>query len=72
MALVKVGVMALRSPSGDFLPEEPIYRDIPNTEPESEYIPLDELGELFADKYKSYKQAQADERRKSRKRKITT
>jgi len=60
VALVKVGVIALRSPSGDFLPEEPIYRDIPEEKPESEYIPLDELGELFADKFKAYKKAQKD------------
>lgn len=67
MSLVKVGVMALRSPSGEFLPEEPIYCEILETKPESEYIPLDELGELFADKFKAYKQAKKDGGKHSRK-----
>lgn len=67
MALVKVGVMAIRSPSGEFLPEEPIYRDIPESEPEGEYIPLDELGELFADKVKVYLKTKQDGGKNSRK-----
>ena len=60
MALVKVGTMALRSPTGEFLPEEPIYREIAEPKSTSEYIPrdpLDEIAEVFAKKFKAYKMA---------------
>ena len=58
MALVKVGVMALRSPEGEFLPEEPVYREIEEEKKSGEYIPLGELAEIFADKFKAHKAAQ--------------
>ena len=58
MALVKVGTMALRSPEGEFLPEEPIYREIEEQKKSGEYIPLGELAEIFADKFKAHKAAQ--------------
>lgn len=57
MALVKIGTMALRSPEGDFLPEEPIYREIEEPKKSGEYIPLGELAEIFADKFKAHKAA---------------
>ena len=57
MALVRVGTMALRSPEGEFLPEEPIYREIEEQEKSGEYIPLAELAEIFADKFKTHKAA---------------
>lgn len=57
MALVKIGTMALRSPEGEFLPEEPIYREIEELKKSSEYIPLCELAEIFADKFKAHKAA---------------
>lgn len=57
MALVKVGVMALRSPEGEFLPEEPVYREIEEEKKSGEYIPLGELAEIFADKFKAHKAA---------------
>ena len=58
MALVKIGTMALRSPEGEFLPEEPIYREIEEPKKSGEYIPLGELAEIFADKFKAHKAAQ--------------
>ena len=57
MALVQVGTMALRSPEGEFLPEEPIYREIEGPAKSGEYIPIDELAEIFADKFKDHKAA---------------
>ena len=60
MAFVQVGTMALRSPSGEFLPSEPIYREIAeDQEYPSEYLPLDELAEIFADKFKAHKAAKS-------------
>lgn len=32
MKLVQVGVQSLRAPNGDFLPSEPIYTQIPDSE----------------------------------------
>lgn len=65
MALVQVGTMALRSPSGEFLPSEPIYREIAeDQESQSEYLPLDELAEVFADKFKAYKAAKSRRKKK--------
>ena len=32
MALVKVGIIALRAPDGSFLPATPIYKDLPVNE----------------------------------------
>lgn len=58
MALVKIGTMALRSPTGEFLSEEPIYREIDEPANSGEYIPLGELAEIFADKFKAHKVAQ--------------
>lgn len=64
MALVQVGVMALRSPNGEFLPSEPIYRDISEEqENKSEYIPMDELAEIFADKFKAHKAAKSSHKK---------
>ena len=58
MALVQVGAMALRKPNGDFLPMQPIYREFAEeSEQQSEYTPLDELAEIFADKFKARKAA---------------
>lgn len=59
MALVQVGIMARRSPSGDFLPAVPIYRDSEEiANKNSEYIPFDELAEIFAQKIKLHKAAE--------------
>ncbi len=58
MALVMVGTIALRSPDGNFLPAKPIYREIEEPKETSEYLPFDELAEIFADKFKTYKAAQ--------------
>lgn len=60
MALVPVGIMAMRLPDGNFLPAVPIYREIELSQKEaekSEYLPLDELAEIFADKFKKHKEA---------------
>jgi len=54
--LVQVGTAAIRTPQGDFLPAEPIYRELTERDPEHEpeYIPEDVLFDLFADKCKNY------------------
>jgi len=58
MALVQVGTMALRDSNGNFLPGVPIYREQAETpQKTSEYIPVDELAEIFADRFKAYKAA---------------
>ncbi len=65
MALVQVGTMALRSPSGEFLPSEPIYREIAEEhESQSEYLPLDELAEIFADRFQAHKAAKSAARKR--------
>jgi hypothetical protein len=48
---IQIGTIARRAPSGEFLPATPIYRDEPeNTLQEAEYLPLDKLTEIFAEK----------------------
>lgn len=55
MPQIQIGIIAQRGDDGRFLPPKPIYRDIPeDSEPKGNYLPMDELTELFADKYKSY------------------
>lgn len=50
---VQVGVVAYRDADGNFLPEEPIYRDSHEAEAEDEYM-LERLAALFYEKYKEY------------------
>lgn len=57
MALVKVGIIALRSPDGKFLPATPIYKDLPVNErgrTEQEEKATDEISKLLAGKFKEY------------------
>ena len=74
MKLVKIGVMAMRSPSGEFLEAEPIYRDAATAKKtkKRKYLPEDTVRDLFADKiarfYKAKKEAELDERLKKFKR----
>lgn len=52
---VQIGTAAVRSPEGEFLPAEPIYRELPSeTDQSAEYIPGDVLFDLFADKCQNY------------------
>lgn len=64
MALVQIGTMALRSPNGEFLPSVPIYRETAQEDPESEYIPVDELAEIFANKFQAFKAAESRQKKK--------
>ncbi len=55
---VKIGTAAIRSPQGEFLPAEPIYREErkkPAVQPDKAYIPEDELLEILASKCKKLK-----------------
>lgn len=57
MALVKVGIIALRSPDGKFLPATPIYKEFPVNErgrTEQEEKATDEISKLLAVKFKEY------------------
>jgi len=48
---IQIGTIARRVLSGEFLPATPIYRNEPeNTLQEAEYLPLDKLAEIFAEK----------------------
>ena len=56
---VQIGTAALRSPEGDFLPAEPIYRSEERRSPKAagqSYIDADVLSEIFASKYRRYKE----------------
>ena len=62
MAMVQVGVMALRTPDGEFLPATPIYKEIPDEDfnkktgmTHAEERACDELAVLLAKKFKQYK-----------------
>ncbi len=57
MALVKVGIIALRSPDGNFLPATPIYKELPVNErgrTEQEEKATTEVSKLLAGKFKEY------------------
>lgn len=57
MALVQVGIIALRSPDGDFLPATPIYKDLPVNErgrTAQEERATEEISRLLAQKFKEY------------------
>lgn len=57
MALVQVGIMALRSPNGDFLPATPIYKKLPVNErgrTAQEEKATAEISSLLAGKFKQY------------------
>lgn len=57
MALVQVGIIALRSPDGDFLPATPIYKDLPVNErgrTVQEEKATEEISRLLAEKFKEY------------------
>jgi len=70
MALVKVGIVALRAPDGSFLPAEPIYKELPVNErgrTVQEEKSTEEISKLLAGKFKAYidgcKAAGLDERK---------
>lgn len=57
MALVKVGIVALRGPDGSFLPATPIYKELPVNErgrTVQEEKSTAEISELLARKFKEY------------------
>lgn len=57
MALVQVGIMALRSPNGEFLPATPIYKELPVNErgrTAQEEKATAEISSLLAGKFKQY------------------
>ena len=57
MAMVQVGIIALRAPDGSFLPATPIYKDLPVNErgrTEQEEKATTEISRLLARKFKEY------------------
>ena len=59
MAYIRVGTVAYRTPSGEFLPSIPICREI---EDGSEvHLPLDDLAVIFADRFRLYQQKRREE-----------
>ena len=62
MALIQVGTVAIRSPSGDFLPAVPILKEIPDND-RTEVITEQELERLFVDRMKQYVAAKQKERK---------
>lgn len=57
MALVKVGIIALRSPDGEFLPATPIYKELTVNERGRtglEETETSEISKILAMKYKEY------------------
>lgn len=62
--MIQIGTMALRAPDGSFLPSRPIYRKAKRkTEkhPDVNTIDLDDVAEIFYEKYKAFKKAQKKE-----------
>lgn len=53
MARIQIGTIAYRKPNGDFLPSQPIYRDVPDDKVSDYHVPYDEAAEIFAKKYKA-------------------
>lgn len=66
MAYIQVGVIALRSPTGEFLPSEPIYDEIPDKQltasgtTKQDETACNELAKLLAQKYRCYKMGLKD------------
>lgn len=56
MALKQVGIAALRSPTGEFLPAVPIMKEVPEESKVAE-ITNEELERLFIDRMKQYAHA---------------
>ena len=57
MAMVQVGIVAIRAPDGSFLPATPIYKDLPVNErgrTEQEEKATSEISKLLAGKFKAY------------------
>lgn len=60
MALIQIGVMALRSPTGEFLPSQPIYKEIPDDQMASsgrtkeEEKAINDISKVLALKFKEY------------------
>ena len=52
---IQIGTAALRAPNGEFLPSQPIFREIETQQPmKKSYIDEDELFDIFADKCLNY------------------
>ena len=57
MAMVQVGIVALRAPDGSFLPAAPIYKELPVNErgrTEQEEKATTEISKRLAGKFKEY------------------
>lgn len=61
MALIQVGTMALRSPSGEFLPSVPIMKEVPEKSI-TEEITEQELAHIFCERMKLYFDATKEEK----------
>lgn len=54
--MIQVGVAAVRTPSGEFLPAIPIYRETQRDSVEKPYIDMDILSDIFASKFQKMKE----------------
>lgn len=52
---IQVGITATRHPgSGEFLPSEPIFKEVTAIEKDAEAIVISDIGKIFADKMRQY------------------
>ena len=59
--LKQVGITALRSPTGEFLPAVPIYKEVPE-ETKADAITEGELARLFVDRIRQCRNAEKEAR----------
>lgn len=57
MKRIQIGMIAHRKPNGEFLPPIPIMREIERKDSSVDLLPINELAEIFADKFKAFKMA---------------
>lgn len=66
MPFVQVGIMALRSPTGEFMPATPIYKEVERVTPDGltpqEGKNITEISKVLAEKFKQYKDGCAAEK----------
>lgn len=59
MPLVQVGIMALRSPTGEFMPATPIYKEVERVTADGlapqEDKTITDITKLLAEKFRQYK-----------------
>ncbi len=54
MKLIQVGIIAMRSSTGDFLPSQPIFRDVEDDSKSEKNLPIKEVEQIFINHMKKY------------------